>query len=114
MRRLLSRGGKLCLFVPALPFIYGTLDEAFGHYRRYTKGRLGTLARQAGFNVKKLKYFNLPGSLAWLLMGRVLRWKSWEESPVRWYDRLVIPGVRLVESLSAPPFGQSVLLIAEV
>jgi SAM-dependent methyltransferase len=114
MRRLLRTGGKLCLFVPALPFIYGTLDEAFGHYRRYTKRGLSALAYEAGFKIKKLKYFNLPGSFAWLLMGRVLHWKSWDESPVRWYDRFVIPYVRYVESLGAPPFGQSLLLVAEV
>lgn len=113
MRRLLQTGGSLCLFVPALPFIYGTLDEVFGHYRRYTKPGLRALTQQAGFKVKKLKYFNLPGSLAWLLMGRVLRWKSWDESPVRWYDQLIVPSVRTIESLCAPPFGQSLLLIAE-
>jgi tRNA(1-methyladenosine) methyltransferase and related methyltransferases len=27
-------GGSLCLFVPALPAIYGTLDAVFEHYRR--------------------------------------------------------------------------------
>jgi SAM-dependent methyltransferase len=113
MRRLLQPGGKLCLFVPALPFIYGTLDEMFGHYRRYTKQGLRSLAHQAGFKINKLKYLNLPGSFAWLLMGRVLRWKTWDEAPVRWYDQLVIPGVRFVESIIAPPFGQSLLLIAE-
>ncbi len=114
MRRLLRPGGRLCLFVPALPFIYGTLDEEFGHYRRYTKNSLKELTHQAGFKIRKLKYFNLPGSFAWFLIGRVLRWKTWDESPVRWYDRLVIPGVRAVERIAAPPFGQSLLLIAEV
>jgi len=113
MRRLLRTSGKLCLFVPALPFIYGTLDEAFGHYRRYDKQGLSALAHEAGFKIDKLKYFNLPGSFAWLLMARVLRRRSFDESPVWWYDRLVIPGVRFVESLGAPPFGQSLLLVAE-
>jgi hypothetical protein len=74
---------------------------------------LSALAHEAGFKINKLKYFNLPGSFAWLLMGRVLRRRSFDESPVWWYDRLVIPGVRIVESLVAPPFGQSLLLVAE-
>ena len=33
----LTPGGTLLLLVPALPQIYGSLDQAFGHYRRYTK-----------------------------------------------------------------------------
>src|SRR5262249_50784031 len=44
MRRIMRPGGHLCLFVPALPFIYGTLDQEFGHHRRYTKGGLRALA----------------------------------------------------------------------
>lgn len=112
MRRLLKPAGHLCLFVPALPFIYGTLDESFGHHRRYTKSGLKAVVQEAGLSVIKLGYFNLPGSLAWLLMGRVLRWKSFSESPVKWYDRSVIPLTRFVESVCPPPFGQSLLMIA--
>ncbi|HET6277763.1 MAG TPA: class I SAM-dependent methyltransferase, partial [Candidatus Polarisedimenticolia bacterium] len=37
MRRLLAPAGRLVLLVPALPAIYGTMDRALGHHRRYTR-----------------------------------------------------------------------------
>ena len=33
---LLAPGGRLGLFVPAMPSLYGSLDYKSGHYRRYT------------------------------------------------------------------------------
>src|SRR5690349_21720540 len=35
MRDLLQPGGRLVLLVPSLRALYGTLDEALGHFRRY-------------------------------------------------------------------------------
>jgi hypothetical protein len=49
LHRMLQPGGRLVLLVPALPAIYGTLDEALGHVRRYTAGELRKKYRQAGF-----------------------------------------------------------------
>ena len=46
--RLLAPGGHLLLFVPALPAIYGSLDEAFEHFRRYTRPVLAERLRGAG------------------------------------------------------------------
>ena len=39
-RRLLTSGGRLVLLVPAFQFLYGSVDRALGHCRRYTKGEL--------------------------------------------------------------------------
>ena len=36
----LTPGGSLLLLVPAVPRIYGSLDKAFDHYRRYTRSGL--------------------------------------------------------------------------
>src|SRR5450432_3252944 len=36
-RLLRASAGTLCLFVPARPEIYSSLDADFGHYRRYTR-----------------------------------------------------------------------------
>ncbi|MCH8254097.1 MAG: class I SAM-dependent methyltransferase, partial [Gemmatimonadetes bacterium] len=37
MYSLLEPAGKLVLLVPAFPGLYGSLDRALGHYRRYTR-----------------------------------------------------------------------------
>lgn len=112
MYSLLKPGGHLCLFTPALPQIYGTLDESFGHCRRYTMGNLREQATAAKFDVVKLKYFNFPGVFTWFLMGRILRWRSWSATPVLVYDRVVIRLFSMLERWCPPPMGQSLLLIA--
>lgn len=112
MHRLFNMGGHLCLFVPALPCLYGTLDVSFGHYRRYSKSHLEKLVKDAGFVIEKVKFFNLLGIATWLLMEKLLRWKTWGIYPTVANDRIVIPVMRRIETFWAPPFGQSLLLVA--
>jgi SAM-dependent methyltransferase len=109
---VLPPGGTLLLLVPALPRIYGSLDQAFGHYRRYTKTSLASKLRLAGFGIRRLAYLNLPGSVGWFLTGRVLRRTTLKLRYVRWYDRWVIPWLSRLERRWEPPFGQSLIVIA--
>src|SRR5205809_3988883 len=44
-----GKGGRLVLLVPALRVLYGTLDEALGHFRRYVPDELAAQLRTAGF-----------------------------------------------------------------
>src|SRR5450631_1291010 len=39
-RRALPPGGNIVILVPALPFLFGTLDTAVGHHRRYMPASL--------------------------------------------------------------------------
>jgi SAM-dependent methyltransferase len=71
--QLLQPGGRLILLVPALPMIYGTLDRALGHFRRYTPAELRRKYAEAGFRMRHLEYFNLAGIPGWWFTGRVLR-----------------------------------------
>jgi SAM-dependent methyltransferase len=108
----LTPGGTLLLLVPALPWIYGSLDQAFGHYRRYTKSSLARQLHVAGFGIIRLSYLNLPGIAGWLLTGRVLRRTTLKSRYVRLYDRWVIPWLSRLEGRWEPPCGQSLLVIA--
>ncbi len=110
--RVLDPGGRLLLFVPALPALYGTLDAAFEHFRRYTPATLRRAVTGAGFAVDDLHYVNLPGVLAWWASGRLLHRRTVTARDVRLYDRWAIPLVRAVESRWRPPLGQSLLLVA--
>jgi SAM-dependent methyltransferase len=109
----LARGGRILLFVPALPFLYGSLDRAFDHYRRYTRRSLRLRLEGAGFRVSRLRYVNLAGVASWFLMGRILRKQSLAVKDVALYDRLVIPWTTKLERLIPPPLGQSLLAIGE-
>lgn len=109
--RLLAPGGRLVLLVPALPALYGTLDRALGHFRRYTPRGLRDLFTDAGFRVRHLEYFNLAGVPGWWVTGRVLRRTLIPTGPLRFYDALV-PLFRL-ERLLPWRIGQSLIMVGE-
>ena len=110
---LLKPGGTLLLFVPALPLIFGSLDHAFDHYRRYTRRILGPLLARAGFQVVDLRYTNALGAFAWFVSGRILRRRTILPWEVRFYDRWMIPWITRLEQHFRPPFGQSLIAVAK-
>ena len=111
MRNLLVPSGRLVLLVPALPVLYGSLDRALGHYRRYTPGQLAAKVQGAGYRVRHIEYFNVAGIPGWWLAGRVLRRTVIPVGPLRLYDALV-PLFRL-ERLIPWRVGQSLIVIGE-
>jgi SAM-dependent methyltransferase len=104
-------GGRICVFVPAFEFAYSDFDHRYGHYRRYTKETLRDKALDAGLEVEKLRYFNMPGLLAWWSTFVLLRTKGSASAQVGLYDRVVVPLVRRVEKAFPPPFGNSVVAV---
>ncbi|HEX2693279.1 MAG TPA: methyltransferase domain-containing protein [Gemmatimonadaceae bacterium] len=108
---LLNPGGSLLLLVPATPAIFGSLDRAFEHYRRYTRSGIERSLVHNGFEIEKLDYLNLLGVAAWFVSGRVLHRTTLGRKQVRFYDRWVIPVLRRIESVIPIPIGQSLLVI---
>jgi SAM-dependent methyltransferase len=113
LHRVLRPGGRLMLFVPAVQAIYGSLDAAFDHFRRYSKPGLRRMLEQSGFTVKTLRYVNMPGVMAWWVTGTLLRRTTLRPASVRAYDRWVVPWLAKLEDVWEPPIGQSLLAVAE-
>jgi SAM-dependent methyltransferase len=111
MRKLLAPSGRLVLLVPALPALYGTIDRALGHHRRYTRSDLATKLAATGFNVPHIEYFNLAGIPGWWWAGRILRRQTIPAGSLKLYDALV-PLFRL-ERLLPWRVGQSLIAIGE-
>ncbi len=112
MHDLLQPAGRLLLLVPSLRALYGSLDEALGHFRRYVPDELQAKLQVAGFRVRHLEYFNLAGVPGWWLTGRVLRRRLIPAGALRWYEALV-PLFRL-ERFLPWRIGQSLIAIGEV
>jgi len=112
MGRLLQPGGHLVLLVPALRALYGTMDEALGHFRRYVPAELKAKVVAAGFELRHLEYFNLAGVPGWWFAGRVLRRRVIPGGALRWYEALV-PLFRL-EAVLPWRIGQSLIAIGRV
>jgi glycosyltransferase involved in cell wall biosynthesis len=108
--QLLEPGGRLVLLVPALPALYGSLDRALAHHRRYSRKELLDKLRDAGFEVENSWFFNLLGVAGWYVNSRILRRTTFPPVQLAVYDHLV-PLFRL-ESRFRLPFGMSLIAIA--
>lgn len=108
----LAPGGRLVLWVPGYPALYGNFDRKVGHVRRYTPDTLRAAIRAAGLDVQVCRPVNLLGGVGWWLavrrggVGYPKPWLVWL------FDRIGIPLTRLLERVVRPPFGQTVFCVA--
>lgn len=109
--RLLCPGGKLILLVPANRWLYGSIDRAIGHYRRYTLEPLQAMLTQTGFRIVDGRYLNLIGTIGWWVNGRVLHRRSVPRGQAALLNA-VWPLARQIERVKLPT-GLSCLVIAE-
>ena len=107
----LRPGGHLLVFVPALAWLYSDFDRQIGHHRRYHRDGLERLAGGCGFSIVRCRYFDVAGVLPWYVNFVLLR-RGLGGTGVSLYDRLVVPPMRLAESVVAPPLGKNLLLVA--
>jgi SAM-dependent methyltransferase len=108
---LLQPGGKLLLFVPAGRYLFGHLDRALGHYRRYELDGLRRLVRAQGFVIDDASYMNAAGIPGWFLASRVLR-RSTPPRGLLWLFNQLMPLFIRVEEAIRLPFGQSIVCVA--
>jgi SAM-dependent methyltransferase len=71
MARALRRGGRLAILVPAGPKLFGPLDRAYGHERRYTRSALRAVIEQSGLRLLELRPFNLLGIPGWWAKNQI-------------------------------------------
>lgn len=109
MAELLEPAGRVVILVPALPSIFGSLDEELGHYRRYTRASLAGAFRAAGLGLERMFWFNRAGTLGWWLNARARRTRRIPLGQLRSFDTMV-PLLRLERFLPLP-FGQSLIAI---
>jgi SAM-dependent methyltransferase len=109
MRDMLAPGGKAIVLVPALPFLYGTLDKELGHARRYSRRELGAHMEEAGLRVERLFYFNVAGIAGWFVNARLRKVPRIPLDQLRFFDAMV-PVLRLEDAFPLP-FGQSLVAV---
>ena len=98
--RSLRPGGSLVIFVPALPALYGTMDEVSGHYRRYRKPELRAVIERAGLEITDIHHFDPVGVLPYWLAYAILRRKTLDAGSVKLYDTVIIPTSKMLSRLT--------------
>ncbi len=106
---LLQPGGRVIVFGPAGKSLFGSMDRAVGHQRRYEKDELIAKLREAGFEVEHVSFQNRIARLAWWLNAKLLGRKALPSGQSRIFDRLV-PLFRAVEGEN-PSNGLSLIAV---
>ena len=119
MRRfhgIVKPGGHLAVKVPACPRLYGSIDVASDHRRRYSRRQLETRAREAGWTPIRTRYMNIWGVVPYWIKSRLLkRSATFSQTFTRRQLAVmaaVVPVLQRLDRLIGPPIGQSAILVA--
>ena len=106
----LKTGGRAIVLVPHDQKVFGTLDTALGHYRRYSHDELRTKMEQTGFAVERILEFNRISRPPWYVSGRILKRTALGTGQMKVFDRFVWLWRRIDHWLPWPP--ASIIAIA--
>lgn len=112
MADIVVPGGTVAIIVPAHPMLYGPYDRMEGHFRRYTMPRLRALLTESGLTLKRVHRFNLLGAAGWWVQYRLLRRTIHGQSHFK-ILQAVMPLMRAIEARIKPPFGLSLVAVAQ-
>ncbi|HEX8251850.1 MAG TPA: bifunctional glycosyltransferase/class I SAM-dependent methyltransferase [Thermoanaerobaculia bacterium] len=107
--QLLVPGGRVVIFVPAGQSLYGSIDDALGHARRYERDELVAKLQQAGLEVEHVSFQNRIARAAWRFNAKLLRRKALPSGQSRLFDMLV-PLLRKIEGEN-PSSGLSLIAV---
>lgn len=113
-RKILKANGALLLFVPAMPFLFSSMDSHLGHHRRYVKSVLQSLLTDAGYEICSLVYFDILGILPWWVVNTLAGQTVFNPTLAKLYDRLAIPVTKWLESRISPPVGKNIIAVAKL
>jgi 2-polyprenyl-3-methyl-5-hydroxy-6-metoxy-1,4-benzoquinol methylase len=106
----LRPGGRLALVVPGGPWLYGALDDAYGHWRRYSADDVRAVVSSVGLEPEIVRPMNALGIVGWWTKNRRPGARIGPAS-LRAYEALV--GVwRPLEDRVNPRVGLSVFCLA--
>jgi len=99
----LMPGGRAIILVPHGQEIFGTLDTALGHFRRYSHEELKSKMEKTGFRVERILEFNRISRPAWYVTGRLLKRTNLSRFQLNVFDRFVWLWRRIDQLLPWPP-----------
>jgi len=112
MNKLLKKEGSLILLVPAFKTIYGKIDKANNHYRRYTKKEILDKIELSNLKVKLVKYHNFIGLIGWIYQNKIIKKGKHRMVDLDRFNRFS-PLFQKIESVIPPLVGLSIFLKCE-
>ena len=107
--RILEPGGKAVIYVPAMSWLFTSMDVKVGHVRRYHLRELVRKMGSAGFVVNRASYADSLGVLATLAYKAVgSRDGSLDTRGVRAYDTVGFPVSKALDTVFGQLVGKNV------
>jgi hypothetical protein len=100
------------LKVPAFEWLYGTMDRALGHHRRYSRELLSRRLLDCGFRSPRVWYFNAASIPGWWLNGAFLRRTIPPASQLSAFETL-LPLLKGLDRVTSRWAGLSLFAVAE-
>ena len=107
--KLLKKGGRLVVLVPAYQSLYNNFDRALEHYRRYTEGSLKHIFTKNNLQVTDSQYFNCAAIAGWWFSGSLMKKEVIPSGQMKVYDMLV-PVFKIVDAVLMNKVGISVIV----
>ena len=106
--RHLRAGGHLIVMSPAHQFLYTPFDRAIGHFRRYNKRTLSSLA-PASLQAVRLDYLDSIGAFASIGNKLLLRQSMPTLNQILLWDRRLVPISTYIDPILGFRAGKSIL-----
>ena len=107
----LNPGGTLVVLAPQHPALYGALDKAMGHKRRFDRKQLEQLLTDVGFQVQRAYSLNKIGTPPWWIYSKMLGRVSINKLTLKIFDKTVWLWRRIDPVIPWP--GLSLVLVAQ-
>ncbi len=107
--QLLVDGGRVIVYAPAGKSLFGAMDRAVGHLRRYDKDELLDKLRAAGFEIESVGFQNRLSRFVWWMNSKILRRGGLPSAQSRVFD-FFVPLLRAFEG-QTPSKGLSIIAV---
>jgi len=109
-KTLLAANGYLIVLVPAHQFLYNEFDKAIGHYRRYDKKMLSSVAPE-GFQLLKMRYFDSFGFVSSLVNKYFLKQNYPTAKQINFWDKFLVPISKPVDFILNYSVGKTLVAV---
>lgn len=109
-KKLLKKGGKLVILVPAFQALYNKFDLELEHYRRYTRSSLARIFTANNLNILHEQYFNSLGIPGWFVSGKLQKNKTIPKGQMKIFNYVVAVS-KILDFVLMRKIGLSVICV---